>query len=69
MRGAVPRLSHSDVLRCVQATMVCLDNSEPMRNGDYAPDRWQAQTDAVNIICGAKTQVSVLHSTARPSAD
>jgi hypothetical protein len=28
-----------------------------MRNGDYAPTRFQAQADAVNLICGAKTQV------------
>lgn len=27
-----------------------------MRNGDYAPSRFQAQADAVNLICGAKTQ-------------
>lgn len=27
-----------------------------MRNGDYAPSRFQAQSDAVNLICGAKTQ-------------
>jgi len=41
----------------LQATMICIDNSEWMRNGDYAPSRFQAQTDAVNLICGAKTQV------------
>lgn len=28
-----------------------------MRNGDYPPTRFQAQTDAINLICGAKTQV------------
>ncbi|WVZ10503.1 hypothetical protein V8G54_015033, partial [Vigna mungo] len=39
-----------------QATMICIDNSEWMRNGDYAPSRFQAQADAVNLICGAKTQ-------------
>jgi 26S proteasome regulatory subunit N10 len=27
-----------------------------MRNGDYSPSRFQAQADAVNLICGAKTQ-------------
>ena len=37
--------------------MICIDNSEWMRNGDYAPSRFQAQSDAVNLICGAKTQV------------
>lgn len=37
--------------------MICIDNSEWMRNGDYTPSRFQAQADAVNLICGAKTQV------------
>lgn len=36
--------------------MICIDNSEWMRNGDYTPSRFQAQSDAVNLICGAKTQ-------------
>lgn len=36
-----------------------MDNSEWMRNGDYTPTRFQAQADAVNLICGAKTQVSL----------
>ncbi|MBA0760807.1 hypothetical protein Gotri_023528, partial [Gossypium trilobum] len=40
----------------VLATMICIDNSEWMRNGDYGPSRFQAQADAVNLICGAKTQ-------------
>jgi len=40
----------------LEATMVCMDNSEWMRNGDYLPTRFQAQADAVNLICGAKTQ-------------
>lgn len=42
--------------------MICIDNSEWMRNGDYAPSRFQAQSDAVNLICGAKTQVFFLDS-------
>lgn len=37
--------------------MICIDNSEWMRNGDYSPSRFQAQADAINLICGAKTQV------------
>jgi hypothetical protein len=41
----------------LQSTMICIDNSEWMRNGDYSPSRFQAQADAVNLICGAKTQV------------
>ncbi|GAV62886.1 UIM domain-containing protein/VWA_2 domain-containing protein [Cephalotus follicularis] len=40
----------------LEATMICIDNSEWMRNGDYNPSRFQAQADAVNLICGAKTQ-------------
>ncbi|XP_065850949.1 26S proteasome non-ATPase regulatory subunit 4 homolog isoform X2 [Euphorbia lathyris] len=40
----------------LEATMICIDNSEWMRNGDYSPSRFQAQADAVNLISGAKTQ-------------
>ncbi|XWS40182.1 hypothetical protein CRYUN_Cryun18bG0118500 [Craigia yunnanensis] len=40
----------------LEATMICIDNSEWMRNGDYSPSRFQSQTDAVSLICGAKTQ-------------
>ena len=40
----------------LEATVVCVDNSEWMRNGDYTPTRMEAQHDAVNLICGAKTQ-------------
>ncbi|KAH7307223.1 hypothetical protein KP509_22G050400 [Ceratopteris richardii] len=36
--------------------MICIDNSEWMRNGDYVPNRFQSQADAVHLICGAKTQ-------------
>lgn len=43
--------------------MICIDNSEWMRNGDYAPSRFQAQADAVNLICGAKTQVKLIIDT------
>ncbi|KAK4479946.1 hypothetical protein RD792_012998 [Penstemon davidsonii] len=42
----------------LEATMICIDNSEWMRNGDYSPNRFQAQADAVNLICGAKTQLN-----------
>ncbi|KAL9461760.1 hypothetical protein AB3S75_004705 [Citrus x aurantiifolia] len=42
----------------LEATMICIDNSEWMRNGDYAPSRFQAQTEAANLICGAKTQLN-----------
>ncbi|XP_057784115.1 26S proteasome non-ATPase regulatory subunit 4 homolog isoform X2 [Salvia miltiorrhiza] len=40
----------------LEATMICIDNSEWMRNGDYSPTRFDAQKDAVSLICGAKTQ-------------
>ncbi|KAH7518428.1 hypothetical protein FEM48_Zijuj09G0170500 [Ziziphus jujuba var. spinosa] len=32
----------------LEATMICIDNSEWMRNGDYSPSRFQAQADASN---------------------
>lgn len=35
-----------------------LDNSDWMRNGDYTPTRMEAQQDAVNLLCGAKTQAN-----------
>jgi len=34
---------------------ISLDNSEYMRNGDYLPTRWEAQSDAVNIVFNSKT--------------
>jgi 26S proteasome regulatory subunit N10 len=33
-----------------------VDNSEYMRNGDYQPSRFEAQSDAVSVIFGTKTQ-------------
>ena len=45
------------LLSVSQATMICIDNSEWMRNGDYSPNRFLSQAEAVNLICGAKTQV------------
>jgi 26S proteasome regulatory subunit N10 len=38
--------------------MICLDNSEYMRNGDYIPTRLEAQRDAVNLICHAKAKIN-----------
>ena len=35
--------------------MVCVDNSEATRNGDFEPSRYQAQADAINLLAGAKT--------------
>ena len=40
----------------LEAVMVCLDNSEWTRNGDFAPTRWENQQDAANMVCEAKTQ-------------
>ena len=34
----------------LEAVMIAVDNSESSRNGDYAPTRFEAQADAVNII-------------------
>lgn len=36
--------------------VLCIDNSEFMRNGDYVPTRMEAQVDAVNMITSVKTQ-------------
>ena len=41
----------------LEATYLCVDNSDYMRNGDFAPSRMEAQQDAVNLLAGAKTQV------------
>jgi len=40
----------------LEATMIVMDNSDYMRNGDFAPSRLEAQQDAVNLLAGAKTQ-------------
>lgn len=40
----------------LEATMIVLDNSEPSRNGDYIPSRWEAQNDAAMLIFHTKTQ-------------
>ncbi|XP_055828296.1 26S proteasome non-ATPase regulatory subunit 4 homolog isoform X3 [Solanum dulcamara] len=37
-----------------EAIMICIDNSEWMRNGDYPDDRFDAQCWAFISICGAK---------------
>jgi 26S proteasome regulatory subunit N10 len=38
--------------------MVCVDNSDYMRNGDFLPTRLHAQQDAVNLICHSKTRAN-----------
>nr|CAG4641812.1 EOG090X08NC [Eurycercus lamellatus] len=40
----------------LESTMICVDNSEYMRNGDFIPSRLQAQQDAVNMVCHSKTR-------------
>jgi len=35
--------------------MICLDNSDWMRNGDYVPSRMEAQQDAAGILCNDRT--------------
>lgn len=40
----------------LEATMLVLDNSEWMRNGDYTPSRLEAQSDAATLLFNAKTQ-------------
>jgi 26S proteasome regulatory subunit N10 len=42
----------------LEATMIVVDNSEPARNGDYLPTRWEAQRDAANLIFHTKTQAN-----------
>lgn len=38
--------------------MICVDNSDFMRNGDFLPTRLQAQQDAVNLVCHSKTRAN-----------
>lgn len=40
----------------LEATMLVVDNSEWARNGDYSPNRLDAQNDAVTLLFNAKTQ-------------
>lgn len=35
--------------------MVCIDNSDYTRNGDYTPTRFVSQTEAVQLVCSSKT--------------
>lgn len=39
----------------LEALVVCVDNSDWMRNGDYVPTRMDAQEDAAFLYCSAKT--------------
>ncbi len=40
----------------LEATFIAMDNSDWMRNGDFAPSRLESQQDAVNLLAGAKCQ-------------
>ena len=42
----------------MEATIICVDNSEWSRNGDYSPNRWESQQEAVNEIASKKTMQS-----------
>ncbi|KAI9357058.1 hypothetical protein DFJ73DRAFT_821968 [Zopfochytrium polystomum] len=42
----------------LEATVLAIDNSEWMRNGDYTPSRMDAQNDAVSLLFNAKTQAN-----------
>lgn len=39
--------------------MICVDNSEWMRNGDYPPSRFAAQAHAFAVLSGAKTEANL----------
>eukprot|EP00608_Synchroma_pusillum_P002249 CAMPEP_0198422028 /NCGR_PEP_ID=MMETSP1452-20131203/2072_1 /TAXON_ID=1181717 /ORGANISM="Synchroma pusillum, Strain CCMP3072" /LENGTH=394 /DNA_ID=CAMNT_0044142277 /DNA_START=1 /DNA_END=1185 /DNA_ORIENTATION=+ len=40
----------------LESTVICLDNSEYMRNGDYASTRLEAQQDAASLICTTRCE-------------
>lgn len=44
------------ITRYVYSLGLSVDNSEFMRNGDFTPSRFSAQSDAVSVIFGTKTQ-------------
>jgi len=42
----------------LESCVICVDNSEYMRNGDFVPTRLLAQQDAVNMLCTSKTRAN-----------
>lgn len=52
-RRAAP-LSSTLATMPIEATMIIVDNSEFMRNGDYQPSRFGAQADAANTVFQSK---------------
>lgn len=39
-----------------EATIICLDNSDWTRNGDYYPSRWISQVEVYNLLADIKRQ-------------
>lgn len=42
----------------LESTIVCVDNSEFSRNGDFPPSRFAVQRDSVNMLCSSKVQAN-----------
>jgi 26S proteasome regulatory subunit N10 len=40
----------------LESTMICFDNSDYQRNGDYLPTRLNAQKDGINLVCLTKVR-------------
>lgn len=40
----------------LESTMLCFDNSDYQRNGDYFPTRLNAQKDGINLVCLSKVR-------------
>lgn len=40
----------------LESTMICFDNSDYQRNGDYFPTRLNVQKDGVNLVCLTKVR-------------
>jgi hypothetical protein len=41
-----------------ESAVICIDNSEWMRNGDLVPTRLQCQQDAVNLVMQCKLRAN-----------
>merc|ERR1712203_1202389 len=52
--GPFLNLKENKIIMVLESTILCVDNSEFMRNGDFLPTRLQAQQDAVGMITQAK---------------
>lgn len=46
------------LLNCMIRDIFSVDNSEWMRNGDFAPTRLQCQQDAVNLVLQCKLRAN-----------